>query len=152
MITEFNLENTLGYLINRCAIMLKNQLTHRFNQAGYEITPEEWAILNRLWEQDGMSQNELAERTIKDKTTITRFLHQMENKGLTVRRSSQTDGRAKNVYLTSKGQQLKPILIQITKGLLNEVATDLSDNDLQITFSTLRKMENSLVNIEKANS
>lgn len=151
MDTEFNLENTLGYLINRCALMLKNELTHRFHQAGHDITPEEWAILNRLWEQNGMSQNELAERTIKDKTTITRFLNQMENKGLIVRHSSQTDGRSKNVNLTSKGQLLKPILINIAKSLLSEVGTDFSDNDIQITFSTLRKMENNLVNIEKAN-
>jgi len=53
--TNFNLENTLGYLINRCAIWLKQELTHRFKQAGYDITPEEWAIRNRLWEQDDMS-------------------------------------------------------------------------------------------------
>ena len=152
MTTEFNLENTLGYLINRCAIMLKNDLTRRFHQAGYEITPEEWAILNRLWERDGMSQNELAERTVKDKTTITRFLNQMENKGLIKRHSSQTDGRSKNVQLTAEGQQLEPVLIQIAMGLLTEAATGLSATDIQITFSTLEKLENNLVNIEKANN
>jgi DNA-binding MarR family transcriptional regulator len=151
MTTDFNLENTLGYLINRCAIMLKHELTRRFQEAGHEITPEEWAILNRLWEQDGMSQNELAERTVKDKTTITRFLSQMEKKGLIARHSSHTDGRAKNVHLTPKGQQLKPILINIAKCLLSEAATDLPNDDLQVTFGTLRKMESNLVNIEKVN-
>jgi len=148
MNTDFNLENTLGYLINRCAILLKQELTHRFNQAGYDITPEEWAILNRLWEQDGMSQNELAERTVKDKTTITRFLVQMENKKLISRRASKTDGRSKNVYLTSNGQQLKPILINITKGLLSEAAVGLSAQDLQTTFTTLQTIENNLLSIE----
>ena len=150
MATEFNLENTLGYLINRCAILLKQELTHRFKQAGYEITPEEWAILNRLWEQDGMSQNELAERTVKDKTTITRFLVQMEKKGLIARSASKIDGRSKNVNLTSKGQELKPVLINITKGLLSEAAVGVSDQNLQITFTTLGTIENNLLSIENA--
>lgn len=144
----FNLENTLGYRINRCAILLKSELTHRFKQAGYDITPEEWAILNRLWEQDGMSQNELAERTVKDKTTITRFLNQMETKGLVTRRFSKEDGRSKNIYLTANAQKLKPILIEITQGMLSQVASGLSMQDIQITLNSLGKIENNLLNME----
>src|SRR5215467_13921781 len=125
MTTEFNLENTLGYLINRCAILLKSELTCRFNQAGYEVTPEEWVILNRLWEQDGLSQNELAERTIKDKTTITRFLNQMESKGLVTRKSSKEDGRFKNIYLTSNGQKLKTALIPIAQEMLGQASAGI---------------------------
>ena len=150
MDTNFNLENTLGYLVNRCAILLKQELTRRFKQAGYDITPEEWAILNRLWEQDGMSQNELAERTVKDKTTITRFLSQMEKKGLIERHPSKIDGRSKNVHLTSNGQGLKPILINIAKGLLSEAAVGLSDQDIQITFTTLQTLDNNLLSIENS--
>jgi DNA-binding MarR family transcriptional regulator len=145
---NFELENTLGYLINRCAISLKSELTLRFKQAGYDVTPEEWAILNRLWEQDGMSQNELAERTIKDKTTITRFLNQMEMKGLVTRKPSQEDGRFKNVYLTPNAQKLKPILIEITQGMLSGAAAGLSAQDIQTTLETLRRIENNLLNME----
>jgi DNA-binding MarR family transcriptional regulator len=148
METNFNLENTPGYLINRCAILLKSELTHRFKQAGYDITPEEWAILNRLWEQDGMSQNELAERTIKDKTTITRFLDQMETKGLVTRKSSKEDGRFKNIHLTSNAQKLKPILIEITQGMLSQAASDLATQDIQTTLNSLRKIENNLLSME----
>ena len=145
---NFELENTLGYLINRCAILLKSELTLRFKQAGYDVTPEEWAILNRLWEQDGMSQNELAERTIKDKTTITRFLNQMEMKGLVTRKPSQEDGRFKNVYLTPNAQKLKPVLIEITQGMLSGAAAGLSAQDIQTTLDTLRRIENNLLNME----
>jgi len=135
-------------VINRCAILLKQELTHRFKQAGYDITPEEWAILNRLWAKDGMSQNDLAERTVKDKTTITRFLVQMEKKGLIKRNSSKTDGRAKNVHITSKGQQLKPVLISIAMGLLAKAGTGISQQDFQITFNSLETIEKNLLSIE----
>src|SRR5215475_10504303 len=107
MMTEFDLENTIGYLINRCSILLKSELTHRFNQAGYDVTPEEWVILNRLWEQDGMSQNELARTTLKDKTTIVRFLDQMSKKQLIIRKNSSEDARVKEIYLTPAAHTLK---------------------------------------------
>jgi len=145
---NFDLENTLGYLINRCAILLKSELTHRFKQAGHDVTPEEWAILNRLWEQDGLSQNKLAERTVKDKTTITRFLNQMEKKGLVARQSSNQDGRFKKVYLTPNAKELETILIEITQGMLSGAAADISAQSLQITLNTLRTIENNLLNME----
>jgi MarR family transcriptional regulator, organic hydroperoxide resistance regulator len=146
---EFVLENTLGYLVNRCAILLKNELAYRFKQAGHTVTPEEWVILNRLWEEDGLSQNEIAERTIKDKTTVTRFLVQMEEKGLIVRKSSKEDGRYKNVHLTSYARKLKPILIPIAQAMLVQLSSGIAEKDLQIALNTLRHVEDNLIRIEK---
>jgi MarR family transcriptional regulator, organic hydroperoxide resistance regulator len=151
MATKFNLENTLGYLINRCSILLKSELTHRLNQAGYDVTPEEWVILNRLWEQGGLSQNELAEQTIKDKTTITRFLHQMEAKGLITRKSSKEDGRFKKVQLTANGKKLKSSLIPIAQEMLAHASADLSKNELQIVLGLLKKIEHNLLDLESSN-
>jgi DNA-binding MarR family transcriptional regulator len=144
----FNIENTLGYWINRCAILLKNELTHRFKQAGHDVTPEEWVILNRLWEQDGLSQNELADRTIKDKTTVTRFLNNMEAKGLVIRKPNKEDGRFKKIHLTSTAQKLRPVLIKIAQGMLTEVSSNLSEANLHEVLTLLEKIEKNLLAIE----
>jgi len=149
---QFILEHTLGYLVNRCAILLKNELVYRFEQAGYTVTPEEWVILNRLWEEDGLSQNEIAERTIKDKTTVTRFLAQMEAKGLIVRKSSKEDGRYKSVRLTAYAQKLKPILIPIAQEMLVQASSGIAEKDIQITLNMLRNVEDNLIRIEKQRS
>ena len=151
MATEFILENTLGYWLNRCSILLKSELTRRFQDAGYDVTPEEWVILNRLWEQDGLSQNELAERTIKDKTTITRFLNQMEKKKLVTRKSSTDDARFKNIYLTAKSRELKTILIPIAQQMLGQAAAGISRDELQIVLGLLKQVEANMLNIEASN-
>ena len=151
MATEFNLENTLGYWLNRCSILLKSELTRRFQAAGYDVTPEEWVILNRLWEQDGLSQNELAERTIKDKTTITRFLNQMEKKKLVTRKSSTNDARFKNIHLTSNAQKLKAILIPITQEMLKQASAGIGKEESQIILASLKQLETNLLNIESSN-
>jgi len=151
MATEFILEDTLGYWINRCTILLRSELTRRFQRAGHDVTPEEWVILNRLWEQNGLSQNELAERTIKDKTTITRFLNQMEKKGLVTRKSRREDARFKNIFLTAKAQELKTTLIPIAQQMLGQVAAGVSQNELKIVLGFLKQVEANLLNIENSN-
>lgn len=105
--SEFQIENTLGYRINRSAIIMKIELQNRFKNAGFSITPEEWVILNRLWESDGMNQNEISQKTLKDKTTVTRFLNGMEKDGLIRRVVAEEDRRSRLIFLTDKGKLLK---------------------------------------------
>ncbi|WP_418792586.1 MarR family transcriptional regulator [Phosphitispora sp. TUW77] len=44
------------------------------------MTSKQWAVLNRLWVQDGISPKELAELTSKDRPTTVRILSKLENK------------------------------------------------------------------------
>ena len=143
----FNLDDTIGYALNRCTILLRLRLTQKFNESGYNITPEEWVILNRLWQKDGRSQNELAETTIKDKTTVTRLLNRMEKKGLIVRQSSNKDARVKLIHLTPYAQELETILVPITKQLLSAGVSDVSQEDVETTLSVLKQLEQNLQNL-----
>jgi len=40
----------------------------------FDMTPEQWAVLNRLWEKDDVTQNDLTERNFKDQPNIGRIL------------------------------------------------------------------------------
>lgn len=50
---EFKLDESLGFIINRTNTKLKNELLHRFRE--HDVTPEQWSVLNRLWERDGIN-------------------------------------------------------------------------------------------------
>ncbi|EMY78338.1 MarR family protein [Leptospira weilii serovar Ranarum str. ICFT] len=143
---EFQIENTLGYRINRCGIVIKQELRRRFNKRGYSITPEEWIILNRLWETDGLTQNEISQKTIKDKTTVTRFLSKMEKDGLIRRKSSNEDRRVNHVQLSTKGKKLKNQLIPIAQELLEAATEKISPEHLLVTIETLKQIELNLSN------
>src|ERR671918_1689936 len=104
---NFQLDNSYGYLINLAAQRLKYELHRTFQAHGYDITPEQWAVLNRLWEEDGLSQVELAERTFKDKPGTTRILNLLEKKVVVVRRPDEKDGRVLRVFLTKVGRDLR---------------------------------------------
>lgn len=127
---------------------MRQDLRRRFNEQGHSITPEEWIILNRLWENDGLTQNEISQKTIKDKTTVTRFLSKMEEDGLIQRKSSKEDKRVNHVHLTAKGKKLKELLIPIAKELMSNAAEGISHEHLRITLETLKQIETNLSNLD----
>ncbi len=71
------LERAIAFWVQR----VQAQPTHTyriFREAGLSMTPEQWAVLVRLWERGDMTQNELCDTTLKDKPTISRILDGME--------------------------------------------------------------------------
>jgi len=128
--TNFNLDDSYGYLINLAAQRLKYELHQTFQAKGYDVTPEQWAVLNRLWEQDGLSQVDLAERTFKDKPGTTRILNLLEKKGIVVRRPDESDGRVLRVFLTRIGKDLKDKLIPCAQEVLAKSGKNLSKEEL----------------------
>ena len=142
---DFNLDESYGYLINLAAQRLKYELHQVFQAKGYDITPEQWAVLNRLWEQDGLSQVELAERTFKDKPGTTRILNLLEKKGVVLRRRDAEDGRVLHVFLTKVGKDLKEKLIPCAEEVLVKSGQNLSKEEVLQLKHILTKI---LTNLE----
>ena len=142
--TNFNLDDSYGYLINLAAQRLKYELHQTFQARGYDVTPEQWAVLNRLWEEDGLSQVELAERTFKDKPVTTRILSLLEKKGIVVRHSDESDGRVLRVFLTKTGKDLKDKLIPCAQEVLVRSGRDLTKEDVAKFKLTLNQILSNL--------
>lgn len=104
--TAVKLDEYIGVIVKRTDLKLNNyyqKVVKPFN-----ITIDQWMILVVLWEDgEGLTQNELAERTFKDKTNIARMLFTLEEKGFIHRTTDRKDRRSLHVYLTDKGRKLK---------------------------------------------
>jgi MarR family transcriptional regulator, organic hydroperoxide resistance regulator len=137
---NFHLDDSFGYLINLAAQRLKYELHQTFQAKGYDITPEQWAVLNRLWEEDGLSQVELAERTFKDKPGTTRILNLLEQKGIVARRPDENDGRVLRVFLTKIGRDLKAKLIPCAEEVLTKSGKNITKEELAQFKLTLHRI------------
>ncbi len=123
---EYKLDNAVGYLINVVAGKFKNKIYQVL--AAYDITPEQWIVLTRLWEGDGKTQRQLAEETFKDEPNIARILSKMECKGYIERVSDVKDRRITLVFITPKGVQLSeqmlPLVIEYQKRMVENLSAD----------------------------
>lgn len=135
---HFNLDDSVGYLINIVAGKLKNELNHRF--VSFDITPEQWVVLNKLWEKDGVTQKDLAERTFKDQPNLGRIVDKLEKKQLIKRCTDARDRRMVKVFLTEEGYELKKELIPRASEILDFAQKNISDDEIEILRKLLKKI------------
>ena len=127
----FPLDYSPGYIIFRSATRMKAELLRAFRKNGFDVTPEQWSVLNKLWEIEGLNQIELAEKTSKDRHTITRILNLMEEKKLIIRKLDPEDNRCFSVYLTPEGKDLKNRLIPVVIKHLERTFAGFKNKDLE---------------------
>jgi len=64
-------------------------------------------LLYTLWEQDGQTHGELAEKLQITPATITRMIQRMEKSGFVLRKPDADDQRVSRVYLTEAGRAVR---------------------------------------------
>lgn len=141
----FDIDRTLGYVVNRTSVLLRQELQLRFRSVDQPLTAEEWALLGQLWKQDGLSRHALAEVTLKDQTTVTRQLDVLVAKGLVRRAPDEADRRIVRIWLTEAGRELEVKLVPVAQGLMDDATSEISDADLQTTLRTLRRIQHNLL-------
>ncbi|HKU38367.1 MAG TPA: MarR family transcriptional regulator [Polyangiales bacterium] len=133
-------DNAIGFWIHRVYQASRNEMFRRFREHGEDVTPEQWAVLIRLWERDGQSQTELTESTFRDRPTMSRILDGMEGRGLLARHVDERDSRVRIVRLTRRGKSLQHKLVPVAKDIVERLVAGIDEAALLTTRATLRQM------------
>jgi DNA-binding MarR family transcriptional regulator len=141
---SFSIDRSLGFIANRVALKFRTELERSFAQRGHAITAEQWLVLSRLYEEDGLAQHEIAERTSRDKTNIARILALMEKNQLIERRSDPEDNRARMVYLTPRSLSLKGDLIESAREVLVRAQVGFSEEEIRDVIDKLNQISDNL--------
>jgi DNA-binding MarR family transcriptional regulator len=135
----FSLNESLGFLTNRLANKLRAELERGFAARGHSITAEQWSVLSRLYEEDGLAQHEIAERISREKTNVARILALMERNQLIERRTDPEDNRARKVYLTAYGRSLQTDLTDSAKELLARTQQGFTEDEIHYFIEMLNR-------------
>lgn len=130
-ISVIPVDDSPGFIVHLLDTQMRTGLGRAFQSRGFNITPEQWGLLNRLWIREGIHQNTLAKGTFKDRHTITRILNLLEKKGLIKRVPDSDDKRRINIYLTAEGKALKNKLPPIAVNYLKKCLKGLDEKDLK---------------------
>lgn len=125
--------------------MASRQAMQRFlRNTGASITFEMLQILSSLWAEQGVSQQELARRTAKDKACLTNLMQNLERKGYVCRREDPKDRRTKRVYLTEEGERFRDWLVPQLKIYYNRLDEILGVEKLRHIEEVLKELEDVL--------
>ncbi len=100
---------------------IRLSLQKKIDDAKIDLTVDQWVLLDHIKrnEEFGISQNELAEMTVKDAPTVTRIIDLLVKKGFAERRMVPTDRRRFMITLTDSGREIfekaYPIVVEVRR-------------------------------------
>ena len=104
---------SIPFYVTKASNILKLRIQRAFKENGFNITSDQWGVLNILWKKDGQPQKEIAKKVFKDNSNLTRILDLLEKENLIERRRHESDRRSYRIFLTLKGKNIKNKLIPI---------------------------------------
>jgi len=148
MNNELKTKAELALEIARAMAELRNCLRN-FKQAkirehGINLTYEMLEILAELWKKDGINQQELADLTVRDKSSMTYLIDNLVKRKYVKRLEDETDRRNKLIFLTDEGKALKEQLLPWFAEVYEMSATDVDVIKLEEGVSLLNKMISNL--------
>ena len=125
---------------------IARRLQKHFRQAGLEITIEQWSILYHLWLEDGLSQQELCNRTFRDKPSITRLIDNLEKQKLVKRIASKDDRRINIVCLTDAAKNLQNLTVDLANQTMDEALAGVTKDEIETVKKVLYQVYSNLNN------
>ena len=142
---QFKKSELYSFITGKASTAIARRLQKKFNQAGLNLTIEQWSVLYHLWKEDGKSQQELCNATFRDKPSITRLVDNLEKLQLVKRVSSESDRRMNLIYLTRHAQKLQDQAMNLAEETLNEALEtvpfdkiDVCKEVLQVVYDNLK--------------
>lgn len=121
------LEDAIGFLMWDAT----RSMTKNFNQSLqlHGISSAVFPFLRALWEKDGITQRQLADRIGVTGSTTVVALRQLEHAGYIERSVDETDARKILVYLTKEGRKLYDLTIPEVALVMNTCLIDFSEQE-----------------------
>lgn len=126
--------------LNLAACKLKQFTALMLKQNDVDLTPEQFLLIDLLWNNGPMSQQNLADTMRKDKNSITKLVDGLEKKQLVERQRDRNDRRSNLVVLTSKADDMKLYAKEKGISMLDGIIRGISEEEMRAFFATLDKI------------
>ena len=121
---------------------IKTFFREKLRQSNLDLTFEMLQVLNHLWVQQGVNQQEIANLLHKDKASVTYLIDNLSKRGLVQRSEDSVDRRNRLITLTAQGLALKKVIRPWIDELFTIAGRNLTRDSLKagvLLFGTMRK-------------
>jgi DNA-binding MarR family transcriptional regulator len=113
-----------------------------------EINSAQGRIMFALWQQDGVSINELAQKTQLKKSTLTSMLDRLEKMGYVRRQRSTKDRRKILIKRTNKDKTLESKYVELSQEITKLFYKGFSKSEIDHFENNLAKILDNLTDYE----
>jgi DNA-binding MarR family transcriptional regulator len=142
--TKTELAVELGRIMQELRNFTRKYIQKKIKEHGINLTFEMLEVMGCLWRKDGLNQQEIADRTLRDKSGMTYLLDNLIKRKLVKRSADKNDRRNKLIFLTKEGLALKDLLYPWVADVYGLASEEIAPEDLQNGVSLISKMVNNL--------
>jgi MarR family transcriptional regulator, temperature-dependent positive regulator of motility len=128
-----------GHLARRFQQIAVAVFLAEVEQAGFDLTPVQYAALAAVGSNPRIDQITLAGLIAYDRTTITGVIDRLVQKGLVVRHASLRDRRARELVLTDDGQRTLRAITPAVEAAQRIMLRGLTEPEQQELMRLLKK-------------
>ena len=138
------LSKEIAVVLNLTGCKLKQFIAAKLRQEDVPLTPEQFLLIDLLWNHGSMSQQQLADMMQKDKNSVTQLADAVERKGFIIRQQNSKDRRSNTLVLTEKALKLRDEAKKKGISILDEMLDGISESELRSFLSTLHKLNENM--------
>lgn len=124
--------------------VFRQAVQRAFRLHNIEMTFEMLQVIHWLWQEDGVTQQHLAETALKDKASLTSMLNNLERKGWAVRREDVVDRRNRRIFLTPAGKALEAVILPLLLDLYGRAGERMDAAQMEESCNCLGKLSDIL--------
>ncbi len=148
--TKYDFESSVGFVVNNTAKAFQKTLDFELRR-NVGVTLSQWRVVASLVQQPGLTQKEIADKVGVEGATLVPIIDKMEKEGLLKRKPDSKDRRVNRIYLTQKADSLWNSMTECANYIRKVSAKDISEDKLETTLETLRKISKNLSTYFEAN-
>lgn len=120
--------------------LLRQFLQKKFKENNIDVTYEMQQVMACLWRTDGVRQQDLADRTLKDKASLTGLINNLAKRKLVKRVEDPDDKRSKLIFLTASGKKLGKEIEPWLEEMYSMVCDNVDINAISKCMEVVQRM------------
>ena len=134
----------IAVYVNILNSRIKKYFIDKLQENMINITPEQFLVLDILWEKQSLSQQNIADIIQKDKNSVTKIIDSLEKKQLVRRVVDTKDRRINKIELTDEALSLEKVTTEVAINFMNDTIKGIDNKDLDSFVNVMRQIKNNL--------
>lgn len=138
------LEKQAFLFLNIAHNSMKQSLSDTFRKGGFKLSPEQFLVMDTLWDEGVLTQQQIADITMRDKNSIVKLIDGLESRKLVTRVSNPNDRRQNLIKVTPYSLKIREEVEALAYEAGGKILGEISQEDLKVFIKVLAMMEKNM--------
>ncbi|WP_051568390.1 MarR family winged helix-turn-helix transcriptional regulator [Crocinitomix catalasitica] len=138
-------QNALAPNLGRTVKLMEHRVDDMLASNGFDLTKMQFILLLKLKDHIGVSQNDLAFFSNRNKSSLARAINTLEKKNYLARIPSEEDKRVNQLFITKKGLAIIKDATPVFMEVFEIIQKGISPEEIEQTINILKRIQSNIM-------